>query len=134
LDADVVFLSIYPCPGCDVELEAPEAATTGWLRCPRCGRPSLPPADGVIHNRRRPPRARRDHPAGMSGAELLLTVPQHAGAPSSSAGLKAIALLVGVAVPVLVSIWFQRDLIEIVAVDSVAAIALLVLLRPRSRS
>ena len=35
---DVLVVAVYRCPGCDAELEAPEAADTGWVRCPRCGK------------------------------------------------------------------------------------------------
>ncbi len=36
-------LAIYSCPNCRAELEADVNAWDGWLRCPACGRASLPP-------------------------------------------------------------------------------------------
>jgi hypothetical protein len=33
----------YPCPHCHAPLVARSEQTYGWLRCPRCGRPGLPP-------------------------------------------------------------------------------------------
>ena len=33
----------YPCPGCGTELEARHGGWQGWLRCPVCGVPALPP-------------------------------------------------------------------------------------------
>lgn len=40
---EITFIVTYPCPGCQASLEAKSRATQGWLRCPRCGRASLPP-------------------------------------------------------------------------------------------
>ncbi len=47
VDSEVLFLTGYTCPGCQAELEPPGRAVDSWLRCPQCGRPSLPPADTV---------------------------------------------------------------------------------------
>jgi hypothetical protein len=44
VSADIVFVDSYLCPGCRVELEAGPRARQGWMRCPACGCPSLPPA------------------------------------------------------------------------------------------
>lgn len=33
----------YPCPNCHLPLEAKPGSWQGWLLCPRCGQPSLPP-------------------------------------------------------------------------------------------
>jgi hypothetical protein len=33
----------YPCPNCQLPLEAKPGSWQGWLLCPRCGQPSLPP-------------------------------------------------------------------------------------------
>lgn len=33
----------YRCPRCDAALEARTSEADSWLRCPRCGRASLPP-------------------------------------------------------------------------------------------
>ena len=38
----------YPCPHCQIMLEPPEEPWQGWVRCPRCGRPGLPP-EGLRH-------------------------------------------------------------------------------------
>ena len=49
---DITFIVGYPCPRCHAMLEARSGDTCGWLRCPECGRASLPPE----HMRTSPPR------------------------------------------------------------------------------
>jgi DNA-directed RNA polymerase subunit RPC12/RpoP len=39
----MTFIVEYRCPRCDAALEARSSQSYGWLRCPRCGRASLPP-------------------------------------------------------------------------------------------
>ena len=43
VDHDFVFVVNYSCPRCHAELESRSTGPTGWLRCPSCGRASLPP-------------------------------------------------------------------------------------------
>ena len=43
MDADIAYFVTYPCPQCRLELEAEHGGWQGWLRCPSCGTPSLPP-------------------------------------------------------------------------------------------
>ncbi len=43
MDADIAYFVTYPCPQCRLELEAEHEGWQGWLRCPACGTPSLPP-------------------------------------------------------------------------------------------
>ena len=43
MDADIAYFVTYPCPDCRLELEAEHDGWQGWLRCPACGTPSLPP-------------------------------------------------------------------------------------------
>ena len=45
----------YRCPRCQAELEAPAGPLDGWRRCPRCGRPSLPPDPGELGAAKRAP-------------------------------------------------------------------------------
>ena len=42
------WLLAYPCPHCQIMLEPPEEPWQGWVRCPRCGQPGLPPK-GLQH-------------------------------------------------------------------------------------
>lgn len=41
---DTAFIVSYRCPRCQATLEAGPKQADSWLRCPKCGRPSLPPA------------------------------------------------------------------------------------------
>jgi hypothetical protein len=40
---EITFIVGYPCPNCRATLEARSGDAYGWLRCPKCGRASLPP-------------------------------------------------------------------------------------------
>lgn len=51
MDPDFVFIVNYACPRCHAALEARLSGAPSWLRCPSCGRASLPPE----HNRMAPP-------------------------------------------------------------------------------
>jgi hypothetical protein len=48
----------YLCPHCQAPLEARSDQTYGWLRCPCCHRPGLPPEPGPV------PRGRCDESTG----------------------------------------------------------------------
>src|SRR5262245_26376681 len=43
MDSEITYFVSYPCPGCKTELEARHGGWQGWLRCPVCGIPTLPP-------------------------------------------------------------------------------------------
>ncbi len=43
METDVAYFVTYPCPGCKAQLEASHSGWRGWLRCPTCGTPALPP-------------------------------------------------------------------------------------------
>jgi DNA-directed RNA polymerase subunit RPC12/RpoP len=40
---EITFIVEYRCPRCGAALEARSSEAYGWLRCPQCGRASLPP-------------------------------------------------------------------------------------------
>src|SRR3954468_22641240 len=40
---DITFIVAYRCPRCHAALEARTSESQTWLRCPKCGRASLPP-------------------------------------------------------------------------------------------
>jgi hypothetical protein len=43
VSSEIVFSDSYSCPHCRAELETGFDNWQGWLRCPACGLPSLPP-------------------------------------------------------------------------------------------
>ena len=43
MDDELVFIVSYECPRCHASLEARASGPPSWLRCPGCGRASLPP-------------------------------------------------------------------------------------------
>ncbi len=43
MDPDFIFIVPYECPRCHASLEARASGPPSWLRCPSCGRASLPP-------------------------------------------------------------------------------------------
>lgn len=55
----------YDCPHCRQPLEARVGRWNGWLLCPRCGRPGLPPevSTDSVANRPAKPIMRREEPA-----------------------------------------------------------------------
>jgi hypothetical protein len=43
VESEITFIVAYRCPQCQAELEARSGLAQGWVRCPKCGRASLPP-------------------------------------------------------------------------------------------
>src|SRR5262245_3704802 len=43
MESEITYFASYSCPHCKAELEARQGGWSGWLRCPSCGVPSLPP-------------------------------------------------------------------------------------------
>jgi hypothetical protein len=43
MEAEIVHVASYTCPHCNAALEVRQGDWAGWMRCPACGRPSLPP-------------------------------------------------------------------------------------------
>jgi hypothetical protein len=52
--SEIAFVDSYTCPRCLAELEPPGESRAMWLRCPGCGRASLPPDRPVLVPRSRP--------------------------------------------------------------------------------
>jgi hypothetical protein len=134
VDAEIVFLSVYLCPGCGTELEAGEGMMDQWLRCPKCGRPSLPPTDGITRSRPREPYRRRDLSPDQPGGELLIISAQPDTAPSARSGLKALWVLAGVAISVLICSLLLSSPVEIILVGAVTSVVLILLIQTWGRS
>ena len=45
--SDIIFVVAYRCPRCQAALEGRADRAHSWLRCPKCGRASLPPEHAV---------------------------------------------------------------------------------------
>lgn len=93
---DITFVETYSCPRCHAELEARISESYTWLRCPKCGRASLPPETTA----RTPVREREPAAAGIfvigPGSDLRglnHAEQERAGAHPGSA--RRIALAVG---------------------------------------
>jgi hypothetical protein len=86
----------YPCPNCHLLLEAKPGSWQGWLLCPRCGLPSLPPERVMSSPRRRTRPAKQSAVGAVSTPSPIRPVvgtaavappraPGRERAPSSSA-------------------------------------------------
>ncbi len=73
VDPDFVFIVTYQCPRCHADLETRSSGPPAWLRCPSCGRASLPPE----HN--------RDHRPGSIDAESVVISAPGGGASGAAA-------------------------------------------------
>jgi hypothetical protein len=131
VETDITFISVYRCPGCDVALEAVENPGVGWLRCPRCGRPSLPPSYTLSRHMQAAAGAANGHAAGLSGEELLLSVDEPPARPRSK--LRILGVVLGIAIPVGISLAVGREPFETAMLGLVMAVAMVMLLRPGSR-
>lgn len=97
-DAEIVFITGHSCPGCQAELDLAGTDPGSWLRCPRCGRPSLPPAEDLARG-----------PIGASGHRFIevgaSTARRHAPnlmgiAKLAAPGLLAVCVVIDVLVRV----------------------------------
>jgi hypothetical protein len=80
VSADIVFVDSYLCPQCRAELEAGPHGWRGWLRCPACGCPSLPPQPVMLRIGPRP-KARPSRPPEVlfiseSGSQIIQELPE----------------------------------------------------------
>jgi hypothetical protein len=80
VSAEIVFIDSYLCPHCRTELESGPYRWLGWLRCPVCGRPSLPPGS-LPYTYARKLTARPSNPSELlfiseSGGRTIVTDPE----------------------------------------------------------
>ncbi len=96
MGSDIAYFATYPCPNCKLELESEHGGWEGWVRCPACGTPVLPPEIMLGH----PNTQRRVREMGGDDGEVVViganspegTAPQD---PSTSIATPA-STLVGV--------------------------------------
>ena len=87
MDPDFVFIVNYSCPRCHAALEARASGPPTWLRCPGCGRASLPPE----HMRApRPPAGEKEVLIGSftTGSEALPIRPRPMARMPGAPGVK----------------------------------------------
>jgi len=70
VDAEITYFVTYPCPGCKTELEAQHGGWHGWLLCPVCGVPALPPEFLLGH-----PQTRRRVEGAPEDPDVLVIDP-----------------------------------------------------------
>lgn len=124
----IVFLNVYSCPGCGAELEAGNEPSPSWLRCPNCGRPSLPPDELVRRGSFNGTGDPVHHRAGISGEDLLYISGEPA--PRRRRAISASRIFwssVAIAVPVGVCIVMGRELFETVLIGGVMAFTMMLL-------
>jgi hypothetical protein len=96
VDLEITYFVLYPCPHCQAELEAQHRGWQGWLRCPSCGVPSLPPEFLLGHPRtqRRVQGADADQGAiATAAATESLPEPDRAQVGGSSSPISALRLI-----------------------------------------
>jgi hypothetical protein len=83
VDAEIAYFVTYPCPRCHLELESEHGGWQGWLKCPACGSPALPPEFLLGHPavRRRVREAVGDPGVIVIGDEASNGPPAAAAAP-----------------------------------------------------
>lgn len=68
MESDIAYFVTYSCPQCHLELESQHGGWEGWLRCPSCGTPSMPPEILLGH----PATMRRIREAGEGNGDVLV--------------------------------------------------------------
>ena len=75
MSSEIVFIDSYSCPRCRAQLATQYEVWEGWLRCPTCGLPSLPPEPQRVRTPRQPNArmiAPGDRPAINESPELFM--------------------------------------------------------------
>jgi DNA-directed RNA polymerase subunit RPC12/RpoP len=127
---EIVFLCLYRCPRCASVLQVAEAPTGGWFRCPRCGRPALPPERGIGRDWHQSDST-RSHLSGRSGHELLWLpdVPE-AKPPIRKVGSRWLVTAAFLGLPPVVALMLGQELMEAGLLGLIMALALAMLGRP----
>ncbi len=112
MPTDILFLVTYECPRCQASLEARGRALSTWLRCPKCGRPSLPPMETLIMSQR---RMQASEGIMYIGAEAERS--ERASKPSPMAAVRRILLAVAflTALTLLVNAFLEGNPFNVVA-------------------
>ncbi len=87
MDADIAYFVTFPCPRCRVELESEHGGWHGWLKCPACGMPALPPEFLLGH----PAVRRRVREAPVGEPVIVINGDEAPDGPPKPAAVPAIA-------------------------------------------
>jgi hypothetical protein len=137
VDDDLVFIVNYECPRCQAPLEARASGPPCWLRCPSCGRASLPPDHDQVF---RPPIIDDDTfliGSFTTGAKALPIRPRSMAPlpPSFAPRASSTRLLLGTGF-FLSTVLFLFSLLEsnhgLTGISGVAAVSCLILLSRRA--
>ncbi|WP_406697644.1 transposase [Singulisphaera sp. Ch08] len=127
--SEITYIVAYRCPNCQAALEARSSEAQTWLRCPKCGRASLPPE--LVRTPHVDPILPGDdvlvigpaaHAAGLDSGEPRPS-------PAYSGAVRRVLLVVGIlaAFMMLMTSFVERDFMN-VAIYGVVAIVLLVIM------
>jgi hypothetical protein len=104
----------YSCLNCRAELEAKLGAWDGWLRCPACGRVSLPPEPVGLPNESQPPAAASalngvPEPAFTPGPDVPLEFRRVAAGRMAHTSLARLIFTTGLVLCLLLSLIYFID-------------------------
>lgn len=140
MDSDVSYVANYRCPRCRLELEIELGGWQGWMRCPACDTPSLPPEILLGHpdtRRRLKAPSNGDatfadadleptaHPAPIDAADLIDEP------PSSTVGTLRLLFVTGLVIALFILLVSFLDDNQIVTASSAIAALVFFLLMLR---
>jgi hypothetical protein len=136
---EMVAVDTYLCPFCRAELHVRPYERQGWLRCPACSRPSLPPERAVFRQSKRPGAPSAPALDGAAGAsEVEQTERGLADEPASAASTTfspaRLVFITGLALSLVMALFaFLDDRTANLAIFGALALGFLVLLLRASR-
>jgi len=135
----------YVCPHCQALLEVPDKPWRGWVLCPDCGLPCLPPERLILPQSRRrsvarQPQVPQDLVPGQTGAltepapMVKLSVPRAIQSNSSSASRLIVSTGLFVSAFLLLVAYFDRSSHSLAIFGTFTVVFFILLLRiPRRR-
>ncbi len=115
MESHVTYFVSYSCPRCKAELESQHGTWQGWLRCPTCGFPSLPPELLFGHPMTRRRVLGRDEDEAIPTEDMPLAPgaldrsPTIVPAPSAPFGVMRMIFLGGLVVSLFLLLIFYLD-------------------------
>jgi len=114
VSSESIALPTYSCPNCRAELEAELSAWDGWLRCPACGRVSLPPERVSVPNESQLPAAAGTgngvpEPAFIPGLDAAVEFPRLATGRMAHTSLTRLIFTTGLVLCLLLTLVYFID-------------------------